>query len=566
MGWIVVVSRLHTLAGTGLSQRRQWIVVFLGFFLVFGAWSFAAPYDGPADEVQHVIRAVGVVSGQLTPAPAVVRDFKGNPGMGAYQQVPKGLLQHAVCWGFNPRQSAACGHQISGGPIGNVPTTAGRYNPTYYALVGLPLKLSPSWGGLVAARLISGALSASLLAFAFVVLSRWSRYGLMLAGLIAAATPMLAHLAGAVNPNGLEIASGISLFSAAIPLLLGPPRGRLGPLLWLAAVSAAVLTTLRSLGPMWVFFAALALLLPVPRQAIGRLWRLRLTRWLTGVVAAATVLSLLWIVVMKTGGIIKPAHPGNYSVFQATLIYLDNWGNSYLDGMVGVAGWFDVFMPSPFYWLWIGLAGSLVVFAIVISGWADRWRFVAMFIGGVVMPGIMQVREANSVGFIIGGRYMLPLLVGMPLLAAFIVERSLITARHARSFIRLFCVILLPIHLVLLVYAMVRWQRGTSGRSPNPLSGTWHPPTGSITPLLLMVVGLVVVGWAFWTAPARIAARPEAAAAEPDAAEAPVGDADFVPERLPASPKSGNGGGHQGNGSGVPGAMDQPRSPVLDPR
>jgi hypothetical protein len=540
---MAVGSRLRAFAGTGLRPRTQWLVVFLGFFLVFGSWAFAAPYDGPADEVQHVIRAVGVVHGQIAPPPAVVRDFKGDPGMGAYQRVPVGLLQHGTCFGFSPQKSAACAKPIGGGPVGRVQTTAGRYNPLYYALVGAPVALSPSWTGLVGSRLLSAALSAALLAFAFVALSRWSRYGLMLAGLIAVSTPMLAHLAGAVNPNGLEIAAGIALFAALIPLLFSPLRGPTGPLVWLAGISAAILATLRSLGPMWLFFALAALLIPQSRLALCRLWGHRLVRWWVGAVALAVVLSLAWIVGMKNGGLVNPTKPFNYSLAQATYIYVNNWGSVYLQGLVGVAGWFDVFMPAPVYWIWLGVTGSLVVLALVVGGWANRWRFLVMAFGAVVPIGVMQIVEVNKIGFISGGRYVLPLLVGMPLLATSILESRLLNPRQSRTYVRLFC-LLLPVHLVLLVFAMTRWQHGNDKAHLNPFAGDWHPPTGSLVPLLSMLAGIVVLGWAFWTAPDRAAARLDVGQQVP--AETGADSSVLAPSKslAPASvaKASGNGG------------------------
>jgi hypothetical protein len=221
-----VSSASPTATSTRSGGRRLPILVFLGFFLVFGAWAVAAPYDAPPDEVQHVIRAYGVLSGQIAPAPTSVKWGVNNNGAGAYQRVPEGLYHPARCWGFDPGKSAACQPPIGGGRLIDAPTSAGRYNPVYYAAVGLPLRIWPGWGGLVLSRLLSAALSAALLAWAFVTLIRWSRYGLMLAGLMAAATPMLAHLAGAVNPNGLEITAGIALFCGGIPLLLGPPGNR----------------------------------------------------------------------------------------------------------------------------------------------------------------------------------------------------------------------------------------------------------------------------------------------------------------------------------------------------
>ena len=49
------------------------------------------------------------------------------------------------------------------------------------------------------------------------------RFGLTARALRGVATPTLAHLAGGVNPNVLEVAAGIALFAAGIPLFLEPP-------------------------------------------------------------------------------------------------------------------------------------------------------------------------------------------------------------------------------------------------------------------------------------------------------------------------------------------------------
>lgn len=490
------------------------LLSFLGFMLVFGAWAFAAPYGGPPDETQHAIRAAGVVSGQVAPKPVVIPDWNGlgDDGMGAYQRVPRGLASHTKCWGYEGSNSAACAPPIGGGPVAELPTSAGRYHPAYYLAVGLPLRIWPGWGGLVLARLISAALSAALLAWAFTTLARWSRSGLMLAALLACSTPMLAHLAGAVNPNGLEIAAGISLFSALIPLLLHPEGGPKPALLWLAGVSAVTLATLRSLGPVWLGFGLLAVLIGISRSRLRLLWRSRLARrWVVGV-GVSLALSAAWIVGMGTGKVVGTGNGGySFTYAQSALIYFRQWG-SYLEGMVGVAGWFDSFMPSPFYWIWICSAGSLVLFALVIDGWSTRLRMLVVFVGAFVVPGILQVSQAKVVGFIIGGRYMMPLVVLLPLLAAFVLERGTLTARNCHTLMKMFCLLLLPAHLVLLDYTMVRWQRGARTDPHagyyNPFLGTWHPPTGSVIPVVVMVVGLALTGWMFWRTSARIAGRP----------------------------------------------------------
>ncbi|MDG6101975.1 DUF2142 domain-containing protein [Dactylosporangium aurantiacum] len=510
------------------SGPRSWLLAFLAFFLVFGAWAVAAPFDGPADEVQHSIRAAGVGSfapGQIFAEPRTVPDAFGRPGMGAYQRVPAGMDAHAVCWGFDPTKSAACAKGLSGGPVTEVSTSAGRYNPLFYLVVGPPLRWLPNWGGLVVARLLNAAMCAALIASAFLALRRWSRFGLPATALLCVATPMLAHLAGGVNPNALEIAAGIAFFAAGIPLLLEPPDPARKPLVTLLGVSSVLLLTLRSGGPAWFVFGLAALALPLRWAWLKQWWaHTRVKLWSAGVVVAG-LLSATWIVVMRTGELVPPP-PGlwDYTTGEAVTQYVDSW-YQLLIGMIGVAGWFDTKLWSPFYLVWIMIVGGMVVLGGVVGGWVTRWRYLVFLAGGVVLPGILQVSQANVTGFITGGRYMLPLLAGMPLLAAWVLERRLFDAGQARTLSRTFVLFLLPVHAALLVFAMVRWQRGLAPDAGlgwfNPLAGDWHPPTGSVLPLLLMLAGLALTAVVMWRTPVAGPADP---AAEPTPATLPEAD------------------------------------------
>jgi hypothetical protein len=491
------------------SGRKSWLFAFAAFFVVFGAWCFAAPFDGPADEVQHSIRAAGVASfdpGQIFARPAVVPDAFQKPGMGAYQRVPVGMDAHAVCFGFHPTVSASCAKGLHGGPIGEVSTSAGRYNPLYYFAVGVPLRLWPNWGGLVVARLISSAICAALLASAFVSLLRWSRFGLPAATLLCVATPMLAHLAGGVNPNSVEIAAGIAFFAAGIPLFLEPPDlVAKRPLITLLGISSVLLLTLRSAGPAWWAFSLFALAVPVRWKWLREYWALLRVKLWTGGVILAGVLSAAWIVGMKTGELVPPP-PGlyQYRFGEAVTLFIDSWWQLVL-GMIGVAGWFDVPMWTPVYLIWTMIVGGLIFFGGLFGGWSMRWRFAVILVGGVVLPGYLQISQANVTGFIMGGRYLLPLLAGLPLLAAWTLERRLFDAGQARTLTRSFVLFLLPVHFILLVFAMVRWQRGLPSTAGigwfNPLAGDWHPPTGSVLPLVVMAIGLTGTAVLFWRVP-----------------------------------------------------------------
>ncbi|MFB9178192.1 DUF2142 domain-containing protein [Dactylosporangium sucinum] len=527
------------------SGPRAWLLSFLAFFLTFGAWCFAAPYDAPPDEVQHSIRAAGVASfdpGQIFARPAVVPDAFGNPGMGAYQRVPAGMDEHAVCFGNHQKQPANCSPGIQGGPIEEVSTSAGRYNPLYYFVVGPPLRWFPNWGGLVAARLISSAICAALLASAFVCLLRWSRFGLAAATMLTVTTPMLAHLAGGINPNSVEISAGIALFAAGIPLLLDPPDFRKRGHITLMGISAVLLLSLRSAGPAWLAFGLFALLVPLRWKWLKEWFSLTRTKWWIVGVVVAGLASVAWIIGMKTGElVVPPGGPDDIKVGEAIAMYADDWW-LYVIGMIGVAGWFDTFLWTPFYLLWISVVCGLIALGAIFTDWATRWRYAVFFVGGVVLPGYLQVSQVNLVGFITLGRYMMPLLCGLPLLAAWMLEREnrgqkeLFDARRTRTLTRAYVVLLVPIHLVMLVFAMVRWQRGLSPNAGigwfNPLAGQWHPPTGSVLPLLLMVAGLVWTGWLFLKVPHEEWAPGEVEpAAEPAKRPDPAGGPAHVPQQ-----------------------------------
>jgi Predicted membrane protein (DUF2142) len=526
-------------AGTGRRLRRYGLVAFIGFFLMIGAWSLAAPYDGTPDEQQHIIRAAGVVAGQIAPAPAAAVH-----GSGAFQQVPEGLVRDN-CWRFKTEVSAACATPPSANrTIVTAPTGAGRYNPIFYLVVGGPLRLWPGMVGVLLARLIGAAASAALLAGAVVSILRWSRLRLMAAGLVAAVTPMVLQMTSAVNPNGVEIAAGVALFASGIPLLVdrrlgrgaGGPDGRpavgAGPhdraLLWQVAISAAILTTLRSTGPLWLATAAVALLLPF---GWGRVRALVADRWLRPLLAVALLFTLAgcaWTVLQKASdlGDYRPDHP--FSAIQAAFGVQQYW-REYTDELVGVMSWLDLKLPLTTYLIWESLVAALILGAVVWGTRRDRWRMAVLAAGGVVLPSLIQVAAINKTGWVTQGRYMLPVLVGLPLFAGWVIERNGLSAEKARFITRGMVLVLFPLQLAALWYTMLRWQQGVYGVFPgghglNPLAGDWHPVVGSATPLLVEVAGLLVIGtlvWkaAGWRAPDALSPSVEADGATPRPAQ-----------------------------------------------
>src|SRR5947207_4578585 len=499
-----------------MEQRpyRLWIVAFVGFFLTIGAWALAAPYDASADEHDHVYRAAAIWDGDVAPQPAAaVR------GSGAFVTVPGGLVRpkqsraeeespvtggaRLQCWVAKVGTPAACADPPGSDrtPV-RVPTGAGRYHPVYYALVGLPLKLWPGWPGVLLARLISAALSAALLAGAVVAIVRHTRHRLMLTGVLVSVTPTAMHFMAAVNPNGLEIAAAIAFFAGVFPLCLRPlpdnPRG----LLALTGISALLLAMLRPTGIMLMAPVLVGLLWPFRYGNAAALWRVKAARWWALALVLVSVGTFAWIVLMRGADMGTEFRSANHwSAGAAVLTVTDRW-TEWVQQAIGLFSWYDVRAPQPVYLVWMFVAAALLVFAIAVGRWIDRWRLFVTLVGAVLLPTAIQVYAMNSVGLITQGRYVLPMLAGVMLMSGYVLEERLFDAARSRSVTRLFVLALLPLDLFCLVLMMVRWQRGLPQPFGllwmNPLAGPWHPVVGSATVLVVAVLGLAALGWLVW--------------------------------------------------------------------
>ncbi len=486
---------------------RSWLVAFLAFFLMAGAWALAAPYGGTPDEIEHVIRAAGVVQGQVLVTPVV------GPGVnsGAYQTVPRGLVPisnlkplYRLCYQGLPQRSAACGPQPGRG--GHTPGTflsgAGRYNPLYYAAVGEPLVRWPSWTGVLLARLISAALCAAFLASAWLSCIQWRRSPLLTGGLLVAATPMVFHLAGAVNPNAVEIAAGISLAAAVIPLLLDEDSPAAGGLLRRTAIAAIAIAQFRAMGPLFVIGWLALLVLPPARSRLRQLRYLTSARLWSAGVAISCLTGAAWSIVFKVGdGSYATKH---YTATEALGYELTAKLPWYLEQTVDGFGtsYQDTLPPAVILIAWAMALGLLLVTALAWGNAAQRRRLAALIAFTLSIPIVVDVATVNKLHFPSQGRYILPIAVGIPLLAAFTVgcTGGMSTSQQA-AIVRVMILMLLPFQLYSLVYVMDRWQSGLGpGLSVDPLRGTWHPVTGSALPLLMMTLGLIALGMLAWRA------------------------------------------------------------------
>ncbi|MFJ9840610.1 DUF2142 domain-containing protein [Kitasatospora sp. NPDC101155] len=491
--------------------RRTWWTAFIGFFLLCAGWALAAPYDASPDEAQHIIRAAGVARGEFAPKPEAA-----GGGTGAYQHIPVSLVRDN-CWAFHPDKSAACAKAPGGDEhVEKVATRAGRYNPVFYAVVGWPLALWPNWLGVTLARLISAGLVSALLACAAHSMVAWTRHRIAAAGVLAAVTPITAHLAGSVNPNGVEIAAGLALIAALIPTMLEPEQPLRRAAMVQIGIAGSVLMTVRALGPLWCAAIIGIMLVPATRERLRALLRFRPTWWAAAALFVTGAAGALWTVVMKASELAPVGAPPELTLAQGLRHeVIVRWPN-YFTELIGVPSWLDTYLPNTAYDAWYLALGSLILPAFAFGRWSDRWRLFLFFIVPFGVISLSDAIGAHKYGFGAQGRYLLPVAIGVPVLAAYLLGRRdvLDRARSARL-VRTIAVVVLPLQLAFLAYTMIRWQAGVGTSltyTPlNPLAGTWHPPAGSATALLTAVAGCVVLGFWAWTSTGR---RAEAARQE----------------------------------------------------
>jgi hypothetical protein len=508
------------------SGVRLWLLAFVGFWLLHGAWAFASPYNGPPDEQRHAIRAAGVLDGQLIAPPAEV-DSRNQQRGGlfdtipvseidgtGYQTVPRSLVRPR-CFPQHADVAASCTPEPGGDetPV-TVTTEAARVNPVYYLVLSWPLAVWPSWPGIMLSRLLTGAAMAALLACALVGAVRWTRHRALVAGIVVATTPMIAHLGGAINPNGLEITAGVALFTSLIALVHEQRDGVNRATVALAGVSAAVMVTPRFTGIMWLAVIVGVILIPSSRARLRELAASGTVRRWAAAVGVLTLAALTWTVVAKAANPVGYDHGFTADQLLRVAIVDDVWPNV-ANQMVGVMGWAETLMPRLIYVVWFAAVGLLVLGGMVVGARVDRWRLLALFFGTFTPLLLLEIATANQIGWFNQGRYFLTGAVGLPMLGAYVLARRRLTADQLRSATRLLAFLLLPIHLVCLVYTMDRWDSGL--HSLNPFNGSWTPPFGVAVPIVVGAVAVAVLFAVYW-----LASRTPAE--EPDPEPVPVGE------------------------------------------
>lgn len=425
------VAGLPPVAGSPPVVGLRWVAACLAALIAMGGvWALAVPRFAQPDEAAHVVKAAGVVRGQIVGASPDPEDlarldedqqrraaagFSPLPTASSLTvvEVPASLAsggEQRSCYARREFVTPADCPGLSGSTeIVPAWTWQGTNPPWVHAVLGVATLVDPSARSVWWMRGIGVVLCAGLLTAAAAALRRVG--GLAPVGFLLALTPTVAFLTGGATPNGVEVAAGVTVFAGLVSLWRAPGWA---PARHIAGVGAVTLALARPIGPLLLVAAVVAVIAwgGSPRRLVRLGWS-----WLVAVVAAVGVAGV-WIVAAGSLESGRNTNPGTDAALSTVLGDTTSRLGLYLRQSVGV---FDAdratFVPLVVV---IGWALALAVVVVVVR--RRRREDVALVglavVAAALLPVAMEALSASDAASWWRGRYQLPLLVGVAILAS----------------------------------------------------------------------------------------------------------------------------------------------------
>ena len=418
-----------------MSERLLWWCSFAAFGFLSLVWSASIPLMGAPDKPSHAVKAAAVARGDLTTKSKMLRGVLGSVIPETAVRLPHsyaGLFGLASCYGNTAGPTVACAriHAVQDdGPVVSTSTYVGAYQPLYYALVGWPSRFLPAREALYAMRALGALISAALLASGVSSAAAVGRRGLLLAVALLGLTPMAVFLTGSINPNGLEITAAFCVWLATLDLVT-TPRPASVRLLTRVGVSSLLLAWCRPLSPVFlVVIVVVVALIAADRARLQALWSESAgVRILGGIVVAVTAgaLSLFLIANRSLTSLISypPVKPPSHLSLARNSFARTG---SRVEQMIGVLGWLSLTTPHLPGWLvnaWELAVLTTIGGALLLGHWRQRAVLAATLLGILALPVVSDTVEGAKYGPNWQGRYALPLAVGLPILAGWIIDMS----------------------------------------------------------------------------------------------------------------------------------------------
>ena len=503
----------------------RWPVVFVLFFIPTAVWSLASPLFSVPDEPVHAAKAVALWTSQ----PGVDRTRPDGLIYTSYDLPMEWTqaLDVTDCFRLKEDVTADCAPAFGDPSTEHQPvlTYVGHYPPLFYALVGWGGRFFGGAKGMYLMRLTSAALMALFLALAvrqlaLVIRPRWA-----LIGALAAATPMTYFFGGSVNPNGLEVAAAAATWAGALAVFRWPEH-HAGPFprraaVWLL-VAGFALTFTRSLSPEFLGAALVLSMLSARVTSVRALLKDRFIVLIGAGLVVAAAASQLFIITGKAlatfpGAPIDP----NLGPLRTIVGELPN----YAQQQIGIFGWLETGVPQLSFYLWMLVIFGLLAVSLSLAPMRRNLALIVTFGASIVLPIAAELPGAAQNGIAWQGRYSLPLLVGVPLVAVATIDPvSGLIPGLSRRFTIACAAALGTANLYAAYFALHRYAVGKDGPI-GIFSAAWQPHLGSAALLALML--------AFAVATVVFVALPRSGT--PDAPD-PDPDVDPVPRAAAGAP------------------------------
>ncbi|NTW39750.1 MAG: DUF2142 domain-containing protein, partial [Cellulomonadaceae bacterium] len=446
-----MTTKTRTRTASGRSSVAGWLSLGTLLLLLTAGWSAMVPLMGSPDEPSHVIRAAAVARGQWSGELGAAPTDLSRPGAGTIVLLPSDFaaaLALPNCYAFQPDEPAACQQDV---PPANglqaAETFAGQYPPLYYLLVGWPSLAMGAEASIYGMRLVSALLTAALVTWGLFRLRSTPSRSLLPWTAAVALTPMCLFLGGTVNPQGLEIAAAFSFWAACLAVVSRPAGPTTSDLVH-ATVTGALLVNVRTSSPLWAAVIVAVALVLAPAGRWSAIVRHRAARWVLAGASVASLCAVAWIALH--GDVVSTSNQfPQYGNLARAALAVAGQQHSYLVNMIGNFGWLDTPAPVATTLAWIVAGGALLLAGFAVPAIRrPRAALVLVVLATVGAPFVLQVPTAADTGLIWQGRYALPLAVGVPLVAGFVlVGRGAAFDELWRRFTRLCLPLLLVGHV-----------------------------------------------------------------------------------------------------------------------
>lgn len=482
---------------TGLraAQGRSWFLpAFLLLFLLSASWVFASPIASVPDEPAHITKAAAVARGQL------VGTQTGTDGPLLAVEVPRYIryIHVTTCYVRSIVTPPTCAPPLDGDPNDTVEafTTAGLYNPVYYALVGWPSLATSGFKAVYVMRLVSALLSSFFLAAAFGAVSQLKRRKWALITLSAGISPMILFLNGSVNPNSVEYATTAAIAASLLLLLERSSSERLPAFpIVITTAAAALLANTKALSLLWLLTVVVAVMLTATPSQLQRMAKNRAVLAGAGFIAAACLFALIWVIRHDSLSS-KPFEGAGLEAAEGAEIMLDKTF-PHMIGWIGQFGWLELDAPVGVISFWMALIFAVTGCVLLFTQGRARIAALMLAVSLVAMPAVLQAQIISEQGIIWQGRYILALFVPFMLLAGVALDRSLPGAIPASGRKGLSAVVVTAAvaHVFTFVWVLRRYTTGLSLEDrwlDMLVTPEWQPPFGTATVVIVFTATSVI--------------------------------------------------------------------------